>query len=302
MRDIPMRIRTPGKINDHLWFLGRKESCIYLLEGEHESMLINGGLAFLVPDILSQFQEFGLDESKITKILILHSHFDHVGIVPFLKRRHPKLTILASSRASNVLKKPKVLQSINDANLFATGSMGLAEACERYDMNWTSDITVDVVREGDVIDFGDLHVIIFETPGHSPCHISAYVPEFKALFPSEAGGLPCGDKVITYGTSNYSEFEKSIKKLKDLSVQYICSDHYGYVTGDEAENFIANSIRTAKERRMLMQEIFKKTHNIDESASMLADIFRDENVEGIIPEEIFVESHRQMLLNVIGKR
>jgi 2-aminobenzoylacetyl-CoA thioesterase len=299
MMDIPMRIRSPGKINDNLWFLGKMESCIYLLEGSRESMLINGGLSFLVPDILSQFQDFGIDESKITKVLLLHSHFDHVGIVPFLKRRHPELTILASSRTSNVLKKPKVLQSINDANLFATESMGLAEACECYDLKWTTDIAVEAVREGDDIDLGDLNVIIFETPGHSPCHISAYVPKLRALFPSEAGGLPCGDKIITYGTSNYSEFEKSIQKLKDLSVQYICSDHYGYVAGDEAGSFIVNSIRTAKERRMLMQEIFKKNRNIDESASMLADIFRDENVEGIIPAEIFVESHRQMLLNVI---
>jgi 2-aminobenzoylacetyl-CoA thioesterase len=140
---------------------------------------------------------------------------------------------------------------------------------------------------------------MFPNSRRSFCHISAYVPKLKALFPSEAGGLPCGDKIITYGTSNYSEFEKSIQKLKDLSVQYICSDHYGYVAGDEAGRFIVNSILTAKERRMLMQEIFKKNRNIDEAASMLADIFRDENVEGIIPAEIFVESHRQMLLNVI---
>jgi 2-aminobenzoylacetyl-CoA thioesterase len=297
-----MRIRTPGKINDHLWFLGRMESCIYLLKGSRESMLINGGLAFLVPDILRQFEEFGIDESKIKKLLFLHSHFDHVGIVPFLKRRHPELNILASSRALNVLKKPKVLQSINNTNSYVIENMGLSEACAGYDLDWTTEITGDSIREGDVIDLGDLEVIISETPGHSPCHISAYVPKLKILFPSEAGGLPCGEKIITYGTSSYTDFEKSIQKLKDLPVQYICSDHYGYVKGKEAVDFIKNSIRVAEERRVLMQETFNKTRNIDESAAVMAEIFKDENSAGIIPHETFVESHRQMILHVVGKR
>jgi 2-aminobenzoylacetyl-CoA thioesterase len=299
MRDIPMRIRTPGKIIDNLWFLGRMESCIYLLEGTRESMLINGGMSFIVPDIIAQFRDFGIDESKITKILILHSHFDHVGIVPFFKRRNPNITILASSRAWNVLKKPKVLELINDSNHYVIEKMGLLDKFANYDLDWTTDISGEAVREGDRIDLGDLEINFVETPGHSPCHISAYVPQVKVLFPSEAGGLPCGNKIITYGTSSYSNFEKSIQKLKDLPVQYICSDHYGYVTGDEADSFIGNSIRVAKERRLLMQETYKKTRSVEESASILADLFKDENFAGIIPDEIFAEAHRQMLLHVI---
>jgi 2-aminobenzoylacetyl-CoA thioesterase len=302
MRDIPMRIRTPGKINDHLWFLGRMESCIYVLEGSRESMLINGGLTCLVPDILRQFQDFGIDESKITKILLLHSHFDHVGIVPFFKHRWPELTILASSRAWKVLQKPKVLQSINAANHHATKQMELSETCSNYDLDWTTEITGNSVSDGDVIDLGDMEIMISETPGHSPCHISAYVPKFKVLFPSEAGGLPCSEKIITYGTSNYSEFEKSIQKLKDLPAQYICSDHYGYVTGEEAVSFIGNSIRIADERRIFMQETFNKIRNVEKTASILADHFKDENAVGIVPHELFVAAQRQMILNVIGKR
>ena len=86
-----MRVRKPGKIRDHLWFLGSEESCVYLLEGRDESMLVSGGLSYLVPEILGQFNEFHIDETRITKLLILHAHFDHVGIVPFFKRRNPKL-------------------------------------------------------------------------------------------------------------------------------------------------------------------------------------------------------------------
>ncbi|MCK5554244.1 MAG: MBL fold metallo-hydrolase, partial [Deltaproteobacteria bacterium] len=90
-----MRIRKPGKVLHNLWYLGREQAGVYLLDGGDEAMIINGGLAYLVPDLLRQFEKFGIDEEKIKKLLILHSHFDHVGIVPFFKRRHQDLEIYA---------------------------------------------------------------------------------------------------------------------------------------------------------------------------------------------------------------
>ena len=94
-----MRIRKPGRVQEGLWLLGREESGIYLLEGEDGSMIISGGMSYILPDVLGQIEEFGIDEEKITKLLILHSHFDHVGIIPFFKRRHPKMEVYASERA-----------------------------------------------------------------------------------------------------------------------------------------------------------------------------------------------------------
>ncbi|MFH1488129.1 MAG: hypothetical protein ABII06_04440, partial [Pseudomonadota bacterium] len=77
-----MRIRVPGKVCDRLWFLGCEETGVYLLEGSAESVIISGGMSYIVPIVLRQMGEFGLEKEKIRKILILHSHFDHVGIIP----------------------------------------------------------------------------------------------------------------------------------------------------------------------------------------------------------------------------
>ncbi|UCH07302.1 MAG: hypothetical protein JSV55_14720, partial [Deltaproteobacteria bacterium] len=66
-----MRIREPGKIRDNLWYLGSEESAVYLLEGHDESMLISGGMNYLVPALLRQFSDFAIDTERITKILIL---------------------------------------------------------------------------------------------------------------------------------------------------------------------------------------------------------------------------------------
>lgn len=70
-----MRIRKPGKVRERLWFLGRCESGVYLLEGKDGFMIISGGMSYIVPDILEQFEEFCIEEKEIKKLLILHSHF-----------------------------------------------------------------------------------------------------------------------------------------------------------------------------------------------------------------------------------
>ncbi|MGD9322166.1 MAG: hypothetical protein PVH99_19490, partial [Desulfobacteraceae bacterium] len=74
-----MRIRKPGKIGEHLWYLGCEESGVYLLESQDESMIISGGLSYILPSVLQQISEFGIKEDRIRKFLILHAHFDHVG-------------------------------------------------------------------------------------------------------------------------------------------------------------------------------------------------------------------------------
>ena len=62
---------------------GRPESGVYLLEGRNRSTIISGGMSYLVPDLLHQFDEFGLREDRIQGIIILHAHFDHIGMCRF---------------------------------------------------------------------------------------------------------------------------------------------------------------------------------------------------------------------------
>ena len=295
-----MRIRTPGRVTDHLWYLGCVESGIFLLEGSSGSMIINGGLSYIVPDLLKQFEEFHIDEKKINKLLILHSHFDHVGIVPFFKERYPNLTVYASRRAQEILHNPKAIGSINRSSRYATKKVGLTELYSTHNLDWPADMPIEALSEGDRIDLGDIELDIFETPGHSSCCISAYAPQLKALFPTDAGGVPCKQRINVYGTYNYTKFQQSLEKLKGLDVEYLCADHYGYVTGLEAKGFIRQAIALAHERRALMMETYQKTGNINAAAKELAEIFKDDNADDFLAPEIFEEAFRFMLRHIVS--
>jgi glyoxylase-like metal-dependent hydrolase (beta-lactamase superfamily II) len=295
-----MRIRKPGKVREGIWFLGREESGVYLLEGKEGSMIVSGGMSYIVPDLLRQFKEFGIDESRIRKILILHSHFDHVGIIPFFIRRHPGIEVLGSERAWEILRMEKAIATINEFSRSVTRRMGKEALYSEFDLEWRSDISGRPVREGDRIDLGGMAVSIFEIPGHSSCCIAAYLPEFKALFPSDGGGIPFNETIVTSGNSNFTKYQESLERLRPLKVEYYCADHYGFVVGEEAETFIPAAIEMAKKKRAQMEEAYRYTRDIDAAARLLISSFYQESPDYFLSPDIYFDVHRQMIRHIAG--
>jgi 2-aminobenzoylacetyl-CoA thioesterase len=295
-----VRIRKPGKVKEGLWLLGREESGVYLLEGDQESMIVSGGMSYIVPDLLQQMNDFNIDETKITKILILHSHFDHIGIVPFLKRRLSQAKVYASERAWEILTMEKAIRTINKFSRNVARRMGREEVYSIHDLEWREDIRGQSVHDGDRIDLGEVSVSVLEIPGHSSCSIAAYVPEWKALFPTDGGGIPFGDTVITSGNSNFTRYQESLEKLKGLEVDYYCADHYGYLTGEEAGQFISKTIEAAKEHRAEIEKAYRFTGDIDKVAKAMVDSFYSENPGYFLTPDIFLEVYRQMARHIVA--
>jgi 2-aminobenzoylacetyl-CoA thioesterase len=291
-----MRIRTPGKIRDGLYLLGLEESCTYLLEGRRESMLVNGGMSYAVPALLDQFQKFGIDETKITKILMLHGHFDHIGIVPFFKRRHPSIEVLGSARAWEILSMPKAIKQINEFSRVVADHLNRRPLFDcGYDLDWDHDIHGKALADGQRLDLGDVEVLIYETPGHSSCSISAYVPALKALFPSDGGGVPYKDTTIISGNSNFTQYQQSLEKLAGFEAELVGGDHYSCVAHEEAGHFIKNTIRMAKDYRAYMESVYLKTRDLDVAAREVSEDFSRQYPEYMAAPPIYEIVCRQMI-------
>lgn len=293
-----MRSSKAGKICDRLWYLGRKESGIYLLEGDKNSLVITGGMRYLAPTIIDQLSAFGIEEKGIGKMLILHAHFDHVGLFPFFKRRNPAIELYASARAWEILRMPKGIETINAFSRLVAERMGMTESLTGSDLEWRNDVAGTEVSEGDQIDLGGLTVRILETPGHSSCSISAYVPEIRALFPSDGGGLPYAGTIIPAGNSDYTKYQESLRKLEPLEVDIFCADHYGYVTGPEARGYISRSIAAAAEERSLIEAIYRRTGSIEETAAELMEGVYKRGPDYFLAPEIYAGVCRQTVRHI----
>lgn len=290
-----MRIRKPGKVADGLWYLGREESGSYLLEGRDCSILINGGLSHILPSVLQQIREFGIDAGKIKNILILHSHFDHIGIVPWFKRNHPGIEALASKRAWEILAMPKAISIANTFSKSVAEKMGTAAGLEKYDYEWRDDFTGTALVEGDSIDLGGRKLQIMETPGHTGCSISAYEPDLKALFPSDAMGIPFKDIVFPSANTDFTQYQQTLERYKPLAVNYMCADHYGYVTGEEAARFTDMTIDEAGKLRAQMENVYRSVGDIDAAAKAINEEFYRVNPEYFISADILEGVFKQIV-------
>ena len=296
-----MRFRKAGKIADNLWYLGREESGTYYLQGKDGAALINGGLSLILPDVLRQMKAFGLDPARVTKFLILHSHFDHAGIVPYFKRTYPAIEVLASAPAWKIFEMPKAIAVMNSFSALSASQMGAAEAMKGYDADWRDDVRGRAVGDGDRIDLGGVALQIFETPGHTNCSVTAYEPGMKALFPSDAAGIPYMDMLFPSMNTNADQFLESLEKLKPLPVSIFCADHYGYITGDEAGGIVGRSAEEGRRWRSYLVEYYRKNSgDIDASAKSLTDFFYREFPGYFIAPDILEGVFKQMF-KFIGK-
>ena len=289
-----MIIQEPGRVTERITLLGRKESCIYLLDGGSEYAMLGGGMTYVIPDVLSQLANLGIDARKISRIIILHAHIDHVGIVSFFKRRWPWLTITASQRARENLLKPKMAKAILDFNTLLLSQAHMAERASEFGLDLENIEVDEVVKEGDIITCGDRTLEIIETPGHSSCSIAVYIREEKALMASDAGGIPFGDQIFTGANSNFDQYQASLEKMARYPALVHMAEHYGAFTNEDARQFLPRSITSAKMTRTLIEESLKRTGDVDQTVAEIAQMLAQEAKGYFLPMEVMTMVLGQM--------
>lgn len=157
--------------------------------------LIDAGCAHARDEVVAAVRDV-----RVRRVLVTHSHEDHVGAVGALKRRDPDLPVLAHPRALPVLGDPAGMQPLH---LYRKVFWGLPDP-----------ITARPVVGGEVLEAGDLRFEVVETPGHSPDHLCFFEPERGWLF---TGDLYIGgrDRALRKGY-RIREIIESLRRVASL--------------------------------------------------------------------------------------
>ena len=290
-----MIITSPGPVTDRIWLLGIEESCLYLVKGENAYAILGGSMAYTAPEVLDQLARFNVDESKVRYLVIHHAHFDHVGLIPFLKKRWPQAIVASSQRARDLLARTDVVDTIIGFNKGLLEQNGLAERVAEYGLDQETIPVDKVMEDGDEIDLGGLNLQFIYTPGHSTCSMSVYIPEEKALSASDAGGIPFGDSVFAAANSNFDLYQASLEKMAQLDVDIHMAEHYGARTGMEGRTFLARSIESARETRQALEVIYRRTGNVDQCIKEVNDHLMANAGGYFLPREVMDMVVGQML-------
>ena len=292
-----MWFREPGKINDRLDFLGARENCLYVLRGNY-MMIIGGGMSWVAPSLEAQFSAMDIEPEKLKYLIVSHSHFDHCGAVPYLKRKFPHIQIFASAYAEKIFAKEKAVNYIAFTNKFPIDSLGLQSEYEKLDLKFDGIHVDRIITEKDIIDLGNgIEVHFLEVPGHTQCSIAVHIPKLKALFPSDAVPPPTDNpKTIFYPGPqyNFGMYKQSMERLAGLEVEIFASEHYGAVTGARARQLLQEGLRQTERFQNRISQIFQQTRDLDKTVQTAATEILDKNAFD------FMGMGREMQLMVLG--
>ncbi|MFC1822710.1 MBL fold metallo-hydrolase [Thermodesulfobacteriota bacterium] len=291
-----MIITEPGKITERITLLGCKECCVYNVDGGDEIVWIGGAMSYVIPDILQQMKDFGIDERTIKRIFILHSHYDHCGYIPYFKKRCPWIKVNASKRAKKILANPKISKNIAAFNEETLTGLGLNTQIEGIDLAFTGIEVEETVGEGEVVSCGNLDLEVLEVPGHSSCSIAIYIPQEKALFGSDAIGVRHDREFfMPSGNSDFNLFQQNLEKMTRYNVDLVLGDHFGASVGKDAREYLPRSIEAAQKLRARIEASYSRTRDIKKASEEVTDYFMNEVPVFFFPREVMFVVVEQMV-------
>lgn len=203
-----------------------------VLWDERHCVLVDCGYVDSLPHIEKALHHSGLSPDAVTHLILTHQDHDHVGAAAAFQRKYPKVRILASlqeapylsgERKSLRLEQAEQLQAQlpPEQQAFARAFCGLLRSVE--------PLRVDqLLSDDELLPFcGGCRVLA--TPGHTPGHISLYLPELDTILAGDAIALEDGIPVLANPqfTLNPEQAESSMKRLLGHPAKRILCYHGG---------------------------------------------------------------------------
>jgi glyoxylase-like metal-dependent hydrolase (beta-lactamase superfamily II) len=278
-----MIIESKGRIQDEIYAIGAPELPGYLITGKHP-VLFDAGMTFMGPLYLAGLKTHLGEADRLKFHFLTHSHFDHAGASPYLKRHIPDMKIGASPAAAETFRKPNAIELIR--NLSRSLEEQYADLIGKEDVTFQG-LEIDLVLDdGMEIDLGEGRTcIVIATPGHTRDSLSFYIPALKAVITGEAVGV--FDRNYTIHpefTSSYKDYLNSLKKLAALDIDLIMMSHFFVLTAEDARGYINRSIDQTElfkerierylqdsdgNRKSVVQKIFKE--DFEDTGAILQD-------------------------------
>jgi len=254
-----MWVRMPSIIDRGVYYIGNFGRNAFLVEGSDGLVLIEAGTLCDYEDFEQGSLGFSLSLKNVRYIVLLHSHFDHIGIVPIFKKVNPNIKIVAHSYVGSVFAKEKNIDVLKSAE-----EQFCKELPDRdYDFSLLSlDYDVSSSLLSDLL---GKPVEVIYTEGHSNCSISLYFRDSGGIFTSDSAGIPLINwDVVHFGTKDFYVYKNSFSILQNKDIGYWAPGHGGVLFGNPLKilwNRARESIERLEEK---IEELIDKDYNLSE--------------------------------------
>jgi 2-aminobenzoylacetyl-CoA thioesterase len=255
-----------------------------LLIGEKYSALFDCGMAFCA-DITIKNVKNALKGRPLDYLFATHTHYDHIGSLPYFRKEWSSLKLVTSQAGAAVLLKDTPRRVIRELSIVAAKEYNAQIDTSYSDDDFHADV---VVKEGDIISLGDLSVKILETPGHTRDALSFFIPELELLITCESTGilLP-DDNVYPLYLTSYTDTVNSIKKCQKIPFKYLSLPHKGIAEEKDAKVFFDRSLKVVTACKDFILDMNEKKLDQDTMFDMYYKKYGTEALLSYQPQDAF---------------
>jgi glyoxylase-like metal-dependent hydrolase (beta-lactamase superfamily II) len=218
--------------------LNGTKGAIYPVVLEHNNtlFLVDCGFPGMLDRIEAAIKKMSLSLNNFTGIIITHFDIDHIGSLSDVKTRYPHLVVYASEIEARFISGAEQPFRLKQALAWLDTVSAQQRPAISYFVSLLTNlepVEVNYILKNNEDLPGINGLRIIETPGHTPGHISIYLPGSKILI--------AGDSLVVendiLGLANPgSAFDlimavNSVKRFLELDIDKIICYHGGEVSG-----------------------------------------------------------------------
>lgn len=188
--------------------------------------LIDAGLIGKGSYKIQSIQKEGIELSAIKRVIMTHTHLDHIGCLAEILKQIPRAELWMHSLEAGFLEQgdERTVYGMDMFRVLCQLQFGLKPGAFKFQVNRKLD-------GGETLDLGDTVWEVIHIPGHSMGSIGLYHRPMKILIP---GDVVYADHAIgrfdLYGADG-SELKKSLMRLAELEVDILLPGHNQIVKG-----------------------------------------------------------------------
>lgn len=236
------------------------ESGVSLLESRGEALLVDTGRrtdpasgSATLDAVEDRLARRGLDLGTV-----LLTHYDHVGHAKVLAERYDA-EVVCHPADRPVLEEPGLLARTAYLESFGGDPERVAaELCLDGPEALTADVSAvesrypgptpvtRTVEDGETLAVGDLAARVIRTPGHTPGHLSLYVPESGSLYLGDVGYWPT--PLSPHPVGRAADQFGSLENCLELDPEYLFPGHGLPRCGSgDARDYLLGSLLRARQ-------------------------------------------------------
>ena len=186
---------------------------------------------------VQSIRDFGLDLEDVKRVVMTHTHLDHIGCLTEIRAQMPWLELWVHDIEAGPLESGDD-RTVYGMDMFKSMMEG------QYQLK-PGDFTFKVDRRlqgGETLEIGDMIWEILHIPGHSAGSIALYDPANRVLVPGDTVYADSAIGRFDLHGADAAALKDSLARLAELDVDILLPGH-NRIMNDVPDGYIANTAK-----------------------------------------------------------